>query len=80
MCCNLHLFDLFNIVTFFQAYFCNWENWLQCLIIIDVLLISFHVNPIPSLTSQIRLIEPWQHHAAAIGVFLVCLLFLFTLF
>ena len=54
----------------FQAYFLNWENWLQVGIIINVLLISFHTNPMESLTEPIHLIEPWQHHAAAIGVFL----------
>ena len=55
----------------FQAYFCNWENWVQVGIIINVLLISFHVNPMPSLEAQIKLVEPWQHHAAAVGIFLV---------
>ena len=55
---------------YFQAYFLNWENWVQVGIIINVLLISFHTNPMESLTEPIHLIEPWQHHAAAIGVFL----------
>ena len=25
----------------------------------------------PSLEAQIKLVEPWQHHAAAVGIFLV---------
>ena len=59
------LLELNYYVQYFQqAYFWNWENWVQLGIIIDVLLISFHVDPMPSLESQIELIEPWQHHAA----------------
>ena len=65
-------FSLFFTALYisFQAYFLNWENWVQVGIIINVLLISFHTNPMESLTEPIHLIEPWQHHAAAIGVFL----------
>ena len=54
-----------------RAYFTNWENWVQLGIIVNVLLISFHTNPMNGLGSYARLIERWQHHAAAIGVFLV---------
>ena len=32
---------------------------------------SFHTNPFDGLGKYARLIERWQHHAAAVGVFLV---------
>merc|ERR1719266_1236456 len=63
--------EAFQLMHSQKAYFLNWENWVQVGIIINVLLISFHTNPMESLTEPIHLIEPWQHHAAAIGVFLV---------
>ena len=34
-------------------------------------LCSFHTNPFDGLGRYARLIERWQHHAAAVGVFLV---------
>ena len=54
-----------------RLYFLNWENWVQWAIIINVVMISFHKNPLLSLNTFTVLITRWQHHAAAIGVFLV---------
>ena len=54
-----------------KLYFCNWENWVQWGIIINVVTVSFHKNPLPNLVVFAPLVERWQHHAAAIGVFLV---------
>ena len=63
--------ETFQLMHSQKAYFLNWENWVQVGILVNVLLISFHINPMPSLTQPMHLVEPWQHHAAAIGVFLV---------
>ena len=54
-----------------NLYFLNWENWVQWGIIINVVMVSFHTNPFASLTTWVELVSRWQHHAAAIGVFLV---------
>ena len=54
-----------------NLYFLNWENWVQWGIIINVVMVSFHTNPFTSLTTWVELVSRWQHHAAAIGVFLV---------
>ena len=63
--------EIFQVMHSRKAYFFNWENWVQLTIIVDVILISFHRNPLPALENYSPLIENWQHHFAAIGVFLV---------
>ncbi len=63
--------ELFHLIHSQKLYFFNWENWIQLCIIINVMLISFHRNPLPSMERSIHLIDRWQHHAAAIGTFLV---------
>lgn len=40
-------------------------------IIVNVVLVSFHRDPTLNLGQYSVIIEEWQHHAAAIGVFLV---------
>ena len=63
--------EIFQLAHSRKQYFQNWENWVQLGIIVNVVLISFHRNPLPSLENYTLLIARWQHHAAAIGVFLV---------
>ena len=63
--------ETFQLMHSQKAYFLNWENWVQLGIIVNVLLISFHVDPTPSLLTHQKIIQPWQHHAAAVGIFLV---------
>lgn len=63
--------EIFQLMHSQKLYFCNWENWVQWGIIINVVTVSFHSNPIPNLDVFVKLVERWQHHAAAIGVFLV---------
>ena len=63
--------EIFQVMHSRKAYFFNWENWVQLTIILDVILISFHRDPLPSLEQYSPLVEHWQHHFAAIGVFLV---------
>ena len=63
--------EIFQVMHSRKAYFFNWENWVQLTIILDVILISFHRDPMPSLEQYSPLVEHWQHHFAAIGVFLV---------
>jgi|FrelakmetLWP11LW_1041352.scaffolds.fasta_scaffold186408_1 hypothetical protein len=40
-------------------------------IILNVVLVSFHRDPTLSMDQFTVLIDEWQHHAAAVGVFLV---------
>ena len=63
--------EIFQLMHSQKLYFCNWENWVQWGIIISVMTVSFHTNPFPNLDVYVHLVERWQHHAAAIGVFLV---------
>ena len=63
--------EIFQVIHSRKAYLSNWENWLQLTIIVDVILISFHRDPMPALEEYSVLIDAWQHHFAAIGVFLV---------
>lgn len=63
--------EIFQLMHSQKQYFYNWENWVQLGIIINVILISFHTNPLPSLYDHVALVGRWQHHAAAVGVFLV---------
>ncbi|KAL3285556.1 hypothetical protein HHI36_000086 [Cryptolaemus montrouzieri] len=62
--------EIFQIAHSWQTYIKQWENWLQWLIIICVFAC---VNPSSS-RMNIRLnIHMWQHHVAAIGIFLTWL-------
>ena len=63
--------ELFQLMHSQRQYFSNWENWVQLCIIVNVVLVSFHRDPLAALGRHVHLIERWQHHAAAIGVFLV---------
>ena len=63
--------EVFQLMHSQNLYFLNWENWVQLGIIINVVMVSFHTNPFSSLHSWVELVSRWQHHAAAIGVFLV---------
>eukprot|EP00095_Tigriopus_kingsejongensis_P007825 maker-scaffold204_size260821-snap-gene-1.42 protein:Tk07825 transcript:maker-scaffold204_size260821-snap-gene-1.42-mRNA-1 annotation:"transient receptor potential channel pyrexia" len=63
--------EIFQLMHSQKQYFYNWENWVQLGIIVNVILISFHRNPLPSLHDHAPLVGRWQHHAAAVGVFLV---------
>ena len=63
--------EVFQLMHSQKLYFLNWENWVQWGIIINVVTISFHSNPLESINDFTFLVKRWQHHAAAIGVFLV---------
>lgn len=65
--------ETFQVMHSQRAYFANWENWVQLGIIVNVVLVSFHRDPSPALEEGrfAVLVERWQHHAAAVGVFLV---------
>ena len=54
-----------------KLYFFNWENWVQWGIIINVVMVSFHSNPLENINNFTVLVTRWQHHAAAVGVFFV---------
>ncbi|CAM6031337.1 unnamed protein product, partial [Sphagnum compactum] len=54
----------------FYSYLRYWENWLQCLIFLGVFLCS---NPQKLVRHDISIIPMWQHHVAAIAIFLVWL-------
>ena len=54
-----------------KLYFFNWENWVQWGIIINVVMVSFHRNPLENINNFTELVTRWQHHAAAVGVFFV---------
>ncbi len=63
--------EIFQMMHSQKQYFLNWENWVQLSIIANVVLISFHNDPLPSIQGYVHVVERWQHHAAAIGTFLV---------
>ena len=63
--------EVFQLMHSQKLYFINWENWVQWGIIVNVVMVSFHNNPLESIDKFTFLITRWQHHAAAIGVFLV---------
>lgn len=72
LCFNFMLLgkELFQIFHSWFTYIKQWENWLQWLIIISVFLC---VQPNDSM-SNIRVnVANWQHHVAAIGIFLAWL-------
>ena len=41
--------ECFQLMHSQKQYFYNWENWVQLGIILNVILITFHVDPFPSL-------------------------------
>ncbi|KAF7269779.1 hypothetical protein GWI33_017200 [Rhynchophorus ferrugineus] len=61
--------ELFQIFHNWKAYFKEWENWLQWVIIITVFLC---VQPM-DLSDIRKNVYNWQHHAAAISIFLTWL-------
>ena len=63
--------EVFQLMHSQNLYILNWENWVQWGIIINVVMVSFHTNPLSSLQEWEELVSRWQHHAAAVGVFLV---------
>ena len=63
--------EIFQLMHSQKLYFFNWENWVQWGIIVNVVTVSFHRNPLLSIGRFTRLVARWQHHAAAVGVFLV---------
>ncbi|KAK9878515.1 hypothetical protein WA026_022411 [Henosepilachna vigintioctopunctata] len=69
ICLNLLMMakELFQIAHSWQSYLRHWENWLQWSIIICVFAC---VNPHGSRMNIRTNIHLWQHHVAAIGIFL----------
>ena len=63
--------EVFQLMHSQKLYFLNWENWVQWGIIINVVMVSFHRNPLENINKFTFLVTRWQHHAAAVGVFLV---------
>ncbi|XP_034250301.1 transient receptor potential channel pyrexia [Thrips palmi] len=55
--------EAFQLAHGFRAYVRHWENWLQLLIVVSVFLCD-----IPS-----GRVSSWQHHMAALGIFLTWL-------
>lgn len=71
ICLNVLLLgkELFQIAHSRFLYLKQWENWLQWLIIIGVFLCVY-----PETAMDIRVdVRSWQHHVAAIGIFLTWL-------
>lgn len=60
--------ELFQLAQSWRMYVKQWENWLQWMIIISIFCC---VQPKNNLTRNINQeVEHWQHHVAAIGIFL----------
>ena len=57
--------EAFQLMHAQREYFFNWENWVQMGIILNVVLISFHCDPLPFLTpirdrwANGTLLDPW---------------------
>lgn len=62
--------ELFQMAHGFLSYIRYWENWLQWSIIFSVFLCA--VNE-PIVTDDLTSIPQWQHHVAAIVIFLMWL-------
>ncbi|XP_044745341.1 transient receptor potential channel pyrexia-like [Coccinella septempunctata] len=62
--------ELFQIAHSWRTYIKQWENWLQWMIIICVFAC---VNPHSSRMNIRTNIQMWQHHVAAVGIFLTWL-------
>ncbi|KAI4467780.1 ion transport protein [Holotrichia oblita] len=66
--CMLMAKEIFQIAHSWFSYIKQWENWLQWLIILSVFCCVYRHNP------DVRCnIATWQHHVAAIGIFLTWL-------
>ena len=46
--------EVFQLMHSQKLYFLNWENWVQWGIIINVVMVSFHNNPLDSLDQVIH--------------------------
>ncbi|RZC43207.1 transient receptor potential channel pyrexia [Asbolus verrucosus] len=68
LCFNFMLLgkEMFQICHSWRSYIKQWENWLQWLIIISVFCC---VQPTECTNLEIK-VGSWQHHVAAIGIFL----------
>jgi ankyrin repeat protein len=71
LCFNIMLLgkELFQICHSWRTYIKHWENWLQWLIIISVFCC---VQPTKHMNVREN-VDNWQHHVAAIGIFLAWL-------
>lgn len=66
--CMLMAKEIFQIAHSWFSYIKQWENWLQWMIIVSVFCCVYRENP------NVRCcIATWQHHVAAIGIFLTWL-------
>nr|CAD7586012.1 unnamed protein product [Timema genevievae] len=59
--------EVFQIAHSWTRYICHWENWLQWLIIISVFPCVLHVRSTGDASKDLA---TWQHHVAAIAIFL----------
>ena len=51
--------EVFQLMHSQNLYFLNWENWVQWGIIINVVMVSFHTNPLSSLQEWEELVSRW---------------------
>ncbi|KRT84307.1 Ankyrin repeat-containing protein [Oryctes borbonicus] len=66
--CLLLAKEVFQVAHSWLSYIKQWENWLQWLIILSVFCSVYRHNP------NVRCnVATWQHHVAAIGIFLTWL-------
>lgn len=59
--------ELFQMAHSWVSYVSHWENWLQWLIIISVFPCVLHHHSADDISQDVL---TWQHHVAAIGIFL----------
>ncbi|PNF22682.1 Transient receptor potential channel pyrexia [Cryptotermes secundus] len=59
--------ELFQMAHSWETYVTHWENWLQWLIIISVFPCVLHHHSADDVSQDVL---TWQHHVAAIGIFL----------
>lgn len=59
--------ELFQMAHSWASYVNHWENWLQWLIIISVFLCVLHRHSDGDVSQDVL---PWQHHVAAVSIFL----------
>ena len=62
--------ELFQMAHSWAGYVSQWENWLQWLIIISVFLCVLHHYSVGDVSQDVL---AWQHHVAAISIFLTWL-------
>ena len=51
--------EVFQLMHSQNLYILNWENWVQWGIIINVVMVSFHSNPLSSLQEWEELVSRW---------------------